>query len=143
VGAYRDVVGAARRPTGPGWYAAEAAHHGWTRAVLRRQITTRLHIRDAAAPTNFAGALDRPDSELAQQITRDPYALDFLAVDGDAPERQLEERLVDRIVALASTSQPVAVSRYELAEEAQAALPDEATIVKAFSRELARGTDTD
>lgn len=219
------------------WYAAKDVAHGWSRAVLAHQITTRLHTREAAAPTNFAGALDQPDSELAQQITKDPYALDFLAVDGDAPERQLEERLVDRIVdtlrelgpgfafvgrqvhfdvegddfyvdllffhvqqlryvvvelkttafdprdtgqlgfyvalvddklrvlgthqptvgillvagkndavvryALASTAQPVAVSRYELAEEAQAALPDEATIVEAFSRELARGAKTD
>jgi predicted nuclease of restriction endonuclease-like (RecB) superfamily len=80
------------------WYAAKDVAHGWSRAVLAHQITTRLHTREAAAPTNFAGSLTAPDSELAQQITRDPYALDFLAIDGDAPERQLEERLVDRIV---------------------------------------------
>lgn len=38
------------------------------------------------------------DFELAHQITCDPYALDFLAIDSDASERKLEERLVDRIV---------------------------------------------
>ncbi|ODU28201.1 MAG: hypothetical protein ABS80_02815 [Pseudonocardia sp. SCN 72-51] len=80
------------------WYAAKAAHHGWTRAVLTHQLATRLHEREAAAPTNFAGALERVDSELAQEITKDPYALEFLAVDGDASERELEQRMVDRIL---------------------------------------------
>lgn len=45
--------------------------------------------------------------------------------------------------ALASTTQPVAVSRYELAEEAQAALPDEATVARAFTEELARGVEAE
>ncbi|GAB2525701.1 hypothetical protein GCM10027267_23160 [Paramicrobacterium agarici] len=65
------------------WYAAKAAHHGWSRAVLNHQIATKLHEREASAPTNFGGALDLRDPELAQQLTRDPYALDFLAVDSD------------------------------------------------------------
>lgn len=48
--------------------------------------------------TNFASALGSPGSELAQQITKDPYTLDFLAIDSDATERELEERLTGRIV---------------------------------------------
>ncbi len=43
--------------------------------------------------------------------------------------------------ALASTAQPVAVSRYELAEEAQWALPDEDAITRAFVDELSRAPD--
>ena len=43
--------------------------------------------------------------------------------------------------ALASTSQPVAVSRYELTQEAQNALPDEEAIARAFADELARGAE--
>ncbi|PVW02010.1 hypothetical protein DEA06_16080, partial [Microbacterium sp. Gd 4-13] len=45
--------------------------------------------------------------------------------------------------ALASTSQPVAVSRYELTEDAQKALPDEAAITRAFADELARDVAED
>lgn len=217
------------------WYAAKDAHHGWSRAVLAHQITTRLHEREAAAPSNFRGALEREDSDQAREITKDPYALQFLAIGGDASERELEQRLVDRILdtmrelgpgfafvgrqvhfeldgddffvdllffhveqlryvvielkttkftpadagqlgfyvgvvddrlrirdkhlptvgillvagkndtvvryALASTAQPVAVSRYELAEEAQRALPDEDTITRAFVDELSRAPD--
>nr|WP_247982856.1 hypothetical protein [Microbacterium sufflavum] len=39
---------------------------------------------------------------------------------------------------MASTSQPVAVSRYELTEDAQKALPDEEAITRAFADELSR-----
>lgn len=80
------------------WYAAAAVRHGWTRDVLRHQIATAFHDRAAAAGSNFAQALERTDSELAQQITKDPYILDFLALDGDASERVLEQGLVDRII---------------------------------------------
>lgn len=80
------------------WYALMDAQHGWTRSVLAHQITTRLHEREAAAPSNFPAALKDRDSELAQQLTKDPYTLEFLALDGDASERDLEDRLVARII---------------------------------------------
>ncbi|WP_082066516.1 PDDEXK nuclease domain-containing protein [Microbacterium oxydans] len=80
------------------WYAAKDAHHGWSRPVLQHQITTRLHEREAAAPNNFAGALDQLDSEQAQEITKDPYALQFLAINSSASERELEQRMLDRIL---------------------------------------------
>ena len=214
------------------WYARKDVHHGWSRAVLAHQITTRLHERDAAAPSNFAATLKELDSDQAQELTKDPYALQFLAVDGDVSERELEQRLVERILdtmrelgpgfafvgrqmhfdvdgddffvdllffhveqlryvvielktttfdprdtgqlgfyvavvddrlripdkhqatvgillvagkndtvvryALASAKQPVAVSRYELTDEMQKALPDETAIARAFADELDR-----
>lgn len=219
------------------WYAARDLAHGWSRPVLAHQIGTGLHRREAAAPTNFAGVLERTDSELAQQLTKDPYTLGFLALDGDATERDLEERLTARIIdtlaelgpgfafvgrqvhfevdgddfyvdllffhleqlryvvielkttrfdprdagqlsfyvtlvdarlripakhlptvgillvadkndavvryALASSLSPVAVSRYELSEDARAALPDEARLTRAVTDELARGAGGD
>jgi predicted nuclease of restriction endonuclease-like (RecB) superfamily len=80
------------------WYAANAAAHGWSRNVLDHQIRSAAHTRLEAAPTNFADVLPSGDSDLAQQITKDPYVLDFLAIDGDAKERHLEQALVDRII---------------------------------------------
>lgn len=80
------------------WYARTAVTYGWSRAVLEHQIKTQAHTRLAVAPTNFDHALKRPDSELAQQITKDPYVLDFLALDGDTGERALEDALVLRII---------------------------------------------
>ncbi|MDJ0419664.1 PDDEXK nuclease domain-containing protein [Rhodococcus opacus] len=80
------------------WYSAKDIAHGWSRPVLAHQIKTHLHLREGAAPSNFPHALERTDSELAQQITKDPFTLEFLAIDGDAAERQLEDRLVERII---------------------------------------------
>jgi predicted nuclease of restriction endonuclease-like (RecB) superfamily len=72
--------------------------HGWSRDVLEHHIRTGLHDRSASAPTNFAQTLGPPQSDLARQLTKDPYVLDFLAIDGDARERELEQALVDRII---------------------------------------------
>lgn len=80
------------------WYADQALAHGWSRNVLEHHIKTNAHTRFEAAPSNFDRVLDRTDSDLAQQITKDPYVLDFLAIDGDAKERGLEQALVDRII---------------------------------------------
>lgn len=79
------------------WYAAKDVQMGWSRVVLAHQIVTALHEREGTAPSNFLETLDSPSSELAQQLTKDPYALDFLAIDSDATERELETRLTSRI----------------------------------------------
>ncbi|NQX37137.1 YhcG family protein [Herbiconiux sp. VKM Ac-2851] len=80
------------------WYSGRALIHGWSRNVLEHHIRTGAHTRFEAALSNFDRVLDRSGSDLARQITKDPYVLDFLAVDGDAKERDLEQALVDRII---------------------------------------------
>lgn len=79
------------------WYAARAAEHGWSRNILLNQIMSRLRQRTAAAPSNFEHRLPAPDSELAQQLTRDPYVFDFLGLTDTAAERDVEQALMDRL----------------------------------------------
>lgn len=79
------------------WYAAAAVENGWSRNVLEHQIVTDAYARFGAAPSNFRASLPAGDSDLAQQLTRDPLVLDFLAVDGDTTERRLEDELVGQI----------------------------------------------
>jgi predicted nuclease of restriction endonuclease-like (RecB) superfamily len=79
------------------WYARAAIEHGWSRAVLVHQIETRLHERQGNAVTNFARTLPAPQSDLAQQILKDPYNFDFLTLGRDARERHLERGLVTHI----------------------------------------------
>jgi predicted nuclease of restriction endonuclease-like (RecB) superfamily len=62
--------------------------------VLVHQIETALHKRTGAAVTNFERTLPPPQSDLAQQITRDPYTFDFLMIGDDAHERELEQGLL-------------------------------------------------
>jgi len=84
-------------PASRDWYAAQALEHGWSRAVLEHQIGSRLHERVAAAPSNFPDQLPAADSDLAQQMLRDPYVFDHLQLTDRASERQLEQALMDRL----------------------------------------------
>jgi predicted nuclease of restriction endonuclease-like (RecB) superfamily len=79
------------------WYIAETIRHGWSRATLTHHVRNQLARRGGAANTNFSRLLDPEGADLAQQLTRDPYVLDFLAVDGDRDERAIEKAMVDRI----------------------------------------------
>ncbi len=72
------------------WYAAAASEYGWSRDVLVHQVETGPAERVGSAPSNFAAALPAPDSGLAQQLVRDPYVFDHLALSEQVAERELE-----------------------------------------------------
>jgi predicted nuclease of restriction endonuclease-like (RecB) superfamily len=77
------------------WYARKALENGWSRDVLAIQIETRLIDRQGRAPTNFQQALPPPHSDLAQQVLKDPYNLEFLTLQDAVRERDLEHALVE------------------------------------------------
>ena len=62
---------------------AAAVREGWARHVLEHNLRTSALERTGAQTTNFGRLLDPEGADLAQQVTRDPYVLDFLALDGD------------------------------------------------------------
>lgn len=80
------------------WYAAAAVEYGWSRNVLLNMIMGQAMERTGSAPSNFAQVLPAPGSELAQQAAKDPYNFEFLGLTGEVAERDLEQRLTDRIV---------------------------------------------
>ena len=61
------------------------------------QIKSRLHEREGKALTNFQRALPPPDSDMAEQVLKDPYNFDFLTVSGTAKEREIERGLLDHL----------------------------------------------
>jgi predicted nuclease of restriction endonuclease-like (RecB) superfamily len=79
------------------WYAAKAVEHGWSRNVLALQIDSALHLRQGKAVSNFQKTLPPPQSDLAQQITKDPYLFDFLNLRDGANERAVEDALLVNI----------------------------------------------
>jgi predicted nuclease of restriction endonuclease-like (RecB) superfamily len=79
------------------WYARAAIHHGWSRAVFVHQIESGLHRRQGKAITNFDRALPPPQSDLAQEVTKDPYNFDFLMLGEEAHERDLERGLLEHL----------------------------------------------
>lgn len=82
------------------WYARQAIEHGWSRNVLVHQVESGLFHRQGKAATNFGRTLPSPQSELAQQLIKDPYSFDFLALGPEVSERQLERGLLEHIRAL-------------------------------------------
>ncbi len=79
------------------WYAAAAVEYGWNRSTLAGRIDDRFHERSGKAMTNFRKTLPSPQSELAQEATRDPYQFGFLSLTRPYLEREIERQLVSNV----------------------------------------------
>lgn len=79
------------------WYIQKTIEHGWSRSILVHQIELRLYHRQGKATTNFDRTLPKPQSELAEQVLKDPYNFDFLSLGDKAWERELEKALLKHI----------------------------------------------
>jgi len=79
------------------WYMRQTVEYGWSRAVLVLQIESGLYRRHGTATTNFERTLPAPQSDLARQLLKDPYNFDFLTLDEEARERDLERGLLEHI----------------------------------------------
>lgn len=79
------------------WYIHQTIQQGWSRNVLVHQIESGLYHRQGKSVTNFDRTLPKPQSELAQQIIKDPYNSDFLSLGEAAQERDLEKALINHI----------------------------------------------
>lgn len=86
-----------KEPEDREWYVRASLEHGWSRAVLVHQIESDLCRRQGQAQTNFERTLVAPQSDLARQVLKDPYKLEFLDVADDVAERELERRLLIHI----------------------------------------------
>jgi len=81
------------------WYAQQAIENGWSRGILVIQIETNLYQRQHVTKkiTNFKQTLPQHQSDLAEQLIKDPYNFDFLMMSGKAHERNIEDQLVKHI----------------------------------------------
>ena len=79
------------------WYIRQAVQGGWSRNVLVHQIESNLFDRQGHALTNFDKTLPAPQSDLAQQLIKDPYNFDFLTLGPDVQERDLERSLIEHV----------------------------------------------
>ncbi|RPH79090.1 MAG: DUF1016 domain-containing protein [Nitrospiraceae bacterium] len=76
------------------WYMQQTIEQGWSRNVLGLMIKNNAHKRRGKAVTNFPQRLPDPQSDLAQQVLKDPYVFDFLTLAEPFQERELEVGLV-------------------------------------------------
>ena len=79
------------------FYVQETIEHGWSRAVLDHMLDTSLHIRQGNAISNFKSLLPDITSDLAQEMTKDPYIFDFTNLTVPYKERELKEALLKNI----------------------------------------------
>ncbi len=82
------------------WYARKAVEHGWSRNVLVHQIESGLYRRQGKALTNFSRTLPAPQSDLAQELIKDPYSFDFLPFGPEVSERELQRGLLEHLRSL-------------------------------------------
>jgi predicted nuclease of restriction endonuclease-like (RecB) superfamily len=79
------------------WYVRATIEHGWSRNVLVHQIENGLVRRQGKALTNFQKTLPAPQSDLAQQLIKDPYNLEFLNFGPAISERELQRGLIEHL----------------------------------------------
>lgn len=79
------------------FYIHQTIENGWSRAMLLNFMDTDLYERHGKAITNFQHTLPMPTSDLAQELTKDPYSFEFLSIRKDYNERQLKDTLLHNI----------------------------------------------
>lgn len=81
------------------YYIRNTVENGWNRNVLIHHIKTNLFERDKteAKTNNFELTLPTKLSQLAQDIVKSEYNLEFLEVSKNAHERQIENKLIENI----------------------------------------------
>lgn len=79
------------------FYVHQTVENGWSRNMLLNFIGTRLYERQGKALTNFKQALPSEDSDLAQELTKDPYCFGFTGITKPYNERILKDALLYNI----------------------------------------------
>lgn len=79
------------------WYAGKTIENGWSKTILELQIQSKLMERTGKTVNNFPVALPPLDSDMANQIFKDPYLFDFLGTDMPRREVEIEQKLTEHI----------------------------------------------
>jgi predicted nuclease of restriction endonuclease-like (RecB) superfamily len=79
------------------FYIQQTIQNNWSRNVLQIQIESKLIDRQGKAPNNFVLTLPKPQSDLAIETLKDPYKFDFLTLEANVQEFELEKQLTENI----------------------------------------------
>ena len=78
-------------------YAEAAIKNGWSRDMLVMQIENNFHLRIGNSSNNFKLSLPKCDSDLANNVIKDPYIFDFLTLKENYKEKELELAMIEKI----------------------------------------------
>ena len=79
------------------FYIHKVIEEGWSRDTMVNFMDAGLYEREGKAITNFTRTLPDGKSELAQEITKDPYNFAFTGLVGRYNERKLKDALLANI----------------------------------------------
>lgn len=79
------------------FFVRKTIQEGWSRDMLLNIISTNLYEREGKALSNFTTTLPESMSDLAKEITKDPYNFAFAGITGKYNERQLKKALLKNI----------------------------------------------
>lgn len=79
------------------FYIRKVNQEGWSRDMLLNFISTDLYERQGKSLSNFNNTLPSVMSDLAQEITRDPYNFAFTGITGKYNESLLKKALVKNV----------------------------------------------
>jgi len=79
------------------FYVHQTVQNGWSRNVLLNFLDSDLYERQGKAITNFNRTLPEETSDLAQELTKDPYNFAFAGITGPYNERLLKDKLLNTI----------------------------------------------
>lgn len=78
-------------------YAQATIENGWSRNVLSFQIDGQYHLRVGNSANNFKNTLPNPNSDLVNNVIKDPYIFDFITLKDGYKERELETAMINKI----------------------------------------------
>lgn len=81
------------------FFVHKTVENGWSRAMLMNFLDTDLYNRQGKAINNFIRALPHPQSDLARELTRDPYNFDFITIAENYHEKELKDALMNNVTA--------------------------------------------
>lgn len=79
------------------FFVNQVIENNWSRAVLMNFLDTNLYERQGKAITNFEKILPDTQSDLAQEMTKDPYNFDFLTLRQNYDEKELKDALMENV----------------------------------------------
>ena len=79
------------------FYVRKTLENNWSRNVLLNFLDTDLYERQGKAVSNFKSTLPKVNSDLAQQLIKDPYCFDFARLTERYNEKELKDALIKNI----------------------------------------------
>lgn len=79
------------------FFVHQTVENGWSRNMLLNFMGTDLYERQGKALTNFQRTLPEETSDLARELTKDPYDFAFTGITGKYNEALLKEKLLGNI----------------------------------------------